>query len=195
MTPTPGRRPRNSEVVLLPRISEKESLLILEDFRWPNGVACPRCAGSRVIRFQARNGVGRLRMLYDCRSCGYQYSATAGTMFHGSHLPLSKWLQLLWLLSESPAYPPGRRIQEIIGVPYKTAWSITNRIEEANREPLRDYFAPTGSEARVFEPSAESKLPKPSKPHVAGDMSIDALSFRLRQAYGSPNWLWLWSPT
>ena len=55
----------------------------LEQLRWKDGAKCPRCKCSATPianRFQ-----------YDCEACHYQFSVTAGTMFHDSHLSLWKW--------------------------------------------------------------------------------------------------------
>ena len=49
--------------------------------RWPNGVECPRCQSKKVSRIKARK-------VFDCDGCRYQFSVTAGTIFHDSHLPV-----------------------------------------------------------------------------------------------------------
>ena len=51
----------------------------LEDLRWPSGAICPRCEGKTISRIKARRQ-------FDCDKCRYQFSVTAGTLFHRSHL-------------------------------------------------------------------------------------------------------------
>ena len=51
--------------------------------RWPNGFACPACGGRESLR--------TARRLWMCARCGLKTSATAGTVFHRSHSPLSSW--------------------------------------------------------------------------------------------------------
>ena len=53
----------------------------LPQARWPHGFECPRCGG-RGSHFLAN------RRLEQCRSCRYQSSVTAGTVFHGTRVPL-----------------------------------------------------------------------------------------------------------
>src|SRR5713226_8285483 len=99
---------------------------VLEHLRWPRGPICPRCdskATKIANRFQ-----------YDCDSCHYQFSVTAGTIFHDSHLSLWKWFVATALLCESKKGMSACQIQRTIGVSYKTAWYLCHRIRAAMLE-------------------------------------------------------------
>ncbi|MCA1697924.1 MAG: transposase, partial [Actinobacteria bacterium] len=87
----------------------------LEELRWPNGVRCPRCDSEKVSRIVKRNQ-------FDCDSCRYQFSVTAGTLFHDSHLPLRKWFLAIYLLAESKKGMSARQLGRTLGTSYKTAW-------------------------------------------------------------------------
>ena len=52
--------------------------------RWPDGFVCPACGGGEV-------GGEHRRHLWQCKSCGYQVSVTAGTVMHKTRLPLTLW--------------------------------------------------------------------------------------------------------
>src|SRR5262245_185318 len=67
-----------------------------EELRWPNGVECPRCKGKSISRIKERK-------VLECNAldCRYQFSVTAGTIFHDSHLPLPKWFLAIFLITES----------------------------------------------------------------------------------------------
>ena len=98
----------------------------LEQLRWRKGPTCPRCdskATKIANRFQ-----------YDCDSCHYQFSVTAGTIFHDSHLSLWKWFVATALLCESKKGMSACQIQRTIGVRYKTAWYLCHRIRAAMLE-------------------------------------------------------------
>ncbi len=98
----------------------------LEQLRWRKGPICPRCdskATKIANRFQ-----------YDCDSCHYQFSVTAGTIFHDSHLSLWKWFVATALLCESKKGMSACQIQRTIGVSYKTAWYLCHRIRAAMLE-------------------------------------------------------------
>ena len=86
----------------------------LEAMRWPNGVRCLLCGGGNISKFVTnettrertnRKGVTKevrvpARHLYTCLepTCGFQFSPTAGTIFHDTHLPLEKWFQAVALM-------------------------------------------------------------------------------------------------
>ena len=96
----------------------------LELMRWPNGVCCIKCGvtgedekgNPRIMKFttseSTRERVSKktgkvrtvsipARRLYECKDCGYQFSVTAGTIFHDSHLPLWKWLLATYTMAEA----------------------------------------------------------------------------------------------
>src|SRR5205085_2438220 len=75
--------------------SEEKCRDYLEDLRWPDGPECPRCESKKIARLISREGV------FECGDCRYQFSVTAGTLFHDSHLPLWKWFLAIYLITES----------------------------------------------------------------------------------------------
>ena len=114
--------------------SDEKCRDILEELRWPDGVACIRC-GSTHIRYSPS------RTQYDCGSCGYQFSVTAGTMLHDSHLPLKKWFLAVYLMTESKKGISALQLKRTLNVAYRTAWYLCHRVraamEEAYPVPLR----------------------------------------------------------
>src|SRR6266581_7483349 len=73
--------------------SEEACLEHLGRIRWPDGPRCPKCiTPTDVSRFRAIGKTGKVRRLYQCGACRCQFSATAGTLFHDSHRPLTDWL-------------------------------------------------------------------------------------------------------
>jgi len=107
--------------------SEEKCREVLEQLRWPDGVECPRCEGQTISRIQKRNQ-------FDCDSCRYQFSVTAGTLFHDSHLPLWKWFLAIYLIGESKKGISAKQLQRTLGVSYKTAWYLGYRIRAAMEE-------------------------------------------------------------
>jgi transposase-like protein len=100
----------------------------LESKRWPNGVTCPRC-GSQDVTYMAS------RRQWQCE-CRYQFSVTAGTVFHRTHIDLPRWLMAVWLMCYSPKGISGKQIQRELGVTYKTAWYMAKRIRWAMQHNL-----------------------------------------------------------
>ena len=112
---------------------EKRARAYLEALRWPAGLSCPRCKATKVYRILEREQ-------FVCDSCDYQFSVTAGTIFHDSHLPLWKWLLAVYLMAESKKGMSANQLKRTLAVSYKTAWYLCHRIrkavQEANPKPL-----------------------------------------------------------
>lgn len=115
--------------------TEQECYEHLERARWPKGVTCPRCATEKVWvvkrNLSRRNGNEYSRKVYECKECDYHFSATTGTIFHGSHLPLRTWFLAIHRISESKKGVSAKQLERELGVTYKTAWYLVHRIREA----------------------------------------------------------------
>ena len=114
--------------------SEDRCRAYLEALRWPEGPVCPRCEGTSISKIEDRRQ-------YECndRSCRYQFSVTAGTLFHDSHLPLWKWFLAIYLMGESKKGISAKQLQRMLKVSYKTAWYLAHRIRDAmgdDEQPL-----------------------------------------------------------
>jgi transposase-like protein len=111
---------------------EKKCRAYLEGLRWPSGVQCPRCQSVKVYRVLDREQ-------FDCDSCRYQFSVTAGTIFNDTHLPLWKWFIAVYLMMESKKGMSACQMQRTLKVAYRTAWYLCHRIrkaiEEAKKKP------------------------------------------------------------
>src|SRR5437667_9957722 len=92
--------------------SEDKCRALLEALRWPNGVECPRCKGKKVSRIVERDQ-------FECGSCRHQFSATAGTVLHDSHLPLWKWFLAVYMMVESKKGMSANQLKGMLGVSYK----------------------------------------------------------------------------
>ncbi|MGQ0646990.1 MAG: IS1595 family transposase [Gemmatimonadaceae bacterium] len=96
----------------------------LERLRWPNGVACPRCASTSVSEIATRHQ-------FDCNACRFRFSVTSGTLFDNTKLPLWKWFAAAYLMVESKKSMSANQVKRTIGTTYKTAWYLCHRIREA----------------------------------------------------------------
>ncbi len=114
--------------------SEERCRTYLEGLRWPEGVRCPRCNSDKMSRVHKRGQ-------FDCDSCRYQFSVKVGTIFHDSHLKLSKWFLATFMICEAKKGVSANQLGRTLGVSYKTAWYLCHRIraamKDATPEPLR----------------------------------------------------------
>lgn len=107
--------------------SEEKCRTYLECLRWPDGVRCLRCQSDKISRIYDRGQ-------FACDSCGYQFSVKVGTIFHDSHLPLTKWFIAVYLMCESRKGISANQLKRTLGVAYKTAWYLCHRIRAAVQE-------------------------------------------------------------
>lgn len=103
----------------------------LVQLRWPEGFICPRCGE------KAGWPASRGRMI--CRSCRYQASVTAGTIFEGSHKPLRLWFRAIWHITSQKNGASAMGLQRVLGLrSYQTAWTWLHKLRRAMVRPDRD---------------------------------------------------------
>lgn len=112
------------------RVTDHQARQYLEKLRWPKGAICPRCKKQEVVSV----GGGR-DGLYNCRKCRRQFTVTVGTIFEGSHIPLSKWVQAFHLVSCSKKGISALQLSRMLGITYKSAWHMAHRIRYVMRPP------------------------------------------------------------
>lgn len=89
---------------------------------------CPDC-GARGKFYRIRK-----RKTYSCQHCAYQLSPTAGTIFHKSYTPLTKWFFAMYLFSQAKNGVSAMEIKRHLGVTYKCAWRIAKHIRLLTNE-------------------------------------------------------------
>src|SRR5215472_3631663 len=78
----------------------------LEGSRWPNGAICPHCGGVRPSRMEGmpdrrkKNTRGR-DGLFHCPDCRGQFTVLTGSVMERSHIPLTKWVLAIRLMTAS----------------------------------------------------------------------------------------------
>ena len=102
--------------------------------RWPDGFVCPACGKGRFAALKSRP------RMYECLDCGRQTSITAGTAMHRSKLPLTTWFWAAHLMTTHSNGMSALQLQDQLGVTYKTAWLLTQKLRcsmlDPDREPL-----------------------------------------------------------
>jgi transposase len=96
---------------------------------------CPKCELDRP--FHRVSG----RPAWDCDYCGHHMHPTANTIFHKSSTSLQLWFYAMFLISQTRCGISAKQLERELGVTYKTAWRMLNKIrnqlmDEAEDEPL-----------------------------------------------------------
>lgn len=98
----------------------------LRMWRWPNGFVCPKC-GSR------NHAIVGKRRLHHCRDCRRQTSLKAGTIFAKTLLPLTKWFQAMFLITQSKNSISRLELSRQLGVKYDSAWLMRHKLNAVMR--------------------------------------------------------------
>jgi transposase-like protein len=159
---------------LTERAFEQECRAYLTHLRWPGGVECPRCSESSRLLWLAS------RSKWHCYECRYQFSVTAGTLFHRSHLPVWKWFVAVHLMLSSSNGLSANELRRVIGGSYKTAWFAAHRIRAAmaghGAEVLRDLLEAELRAVGAAQPPARAEV----------DRASGNVVLRVRRLVGGP---------
>ncbi len=113
--------------------SDETCLKYLIERRWPDGFICPHCnqEGWWLEKY-AR---------FECKTCHKQVSPLAGTLLHGSHLPVHLWFWAAYLVTTHTPGMSAIQLQRQLGVSkIDTAWFLLHRLRQGmlnvERTPL-----------------------------------------------------------
>lgn len=104
----------------------------LRQMRWPDGFVCPSCGGGRSWALKTK------AWTHECADCRKQTSVTAGTVMHGSKLPLAVWFWAAYLMATHSNGLSALQLQSQLGLgSYKTAWLVAAKLRRAMVAPGR----------------------------------------------------------
>ena len=109
--------------------TESQCEAVLEKFRWPQGFQCPKCE-TREHFFYRR---GRVKV-FQCRACRTQTTLTEGTIFHSTKLPLTRWFQVMYFLSQTKNNVSILELRRLAGLSYPAAWRMKHKLMQVMYE-------------------------------------------------------------
>ncbi len=105
----------------------------LASIRWPAGFCCPACGHDRAWRLETK------AWTYECRRCRRQTSVRAGTVMHGSKLPLQIWFWAAYLMATHSNGISALQVWKQLGLgSYKSAWLLCAKLRRAMVDPTRN---------------------------------------------------------
>src|SRR5512134_3050507 len=78
-------------------ISDEQCYEAVRRLRWPEGVRCPHCGGSEVIK-RGQDETQPERQKYACKACARRFDDLTGTVLAGHHQPLAVWMLCLYFM-------------------------------------------------------------------------------------------------
>jgi hypothetical protein len=112
---------------------ENHCLEFLASEKWQEGYTCRKCGNTNYCK-------GKTPHSRRCTRCKHDESASAHTMFHRCHLPLTEAFRLAYMVCNQPdmsSYGLSRQFE----VRQMTCWKLKKKIEEClknNEEPKRE---------------------------------------------------------
>ena len=104
----------------------------LADARWPDGFRCPDCGHPKGWELATK------AFTWECAGCGKQTSVTAGTVMHGSKLPLTVWFWAAYLMATHSNGIAALQLQKQLGLGSdKSAWLLCGKLRRATVAPDR----------------------------------------------------------
>jgi transposase-like protein len=141
---------------------EQAAFDLVESTIWPNGPVCPHCGGFEKITAIKPNPEKRVRFgLKRCGQCKGQFTVRMGTIFEESKLPLTKWLQAIFLMTASKKGVSAHQLHRTLEITYKSAWFLAHRVREAMR---CGELAPFGGGGGIVEVDETFIGREPGKP-------------------------------
>lgn len=123
--------PRTSDELEKRFGTDKACRAYLFNLRWPEGFICPHCGCNKS--WEMKNG------FFWCAGCNRRTSVSSGTIFEGTHKPLSMWFRVIWLVCSQKYGASAKGLQRMLGIgSYKTAWMWLHKLRRAMVRPGRD---------------------------------------------------------
>jgi hypothetical protein len=121
---------------------------------------CQRCERERVFK---RYDTAQKRPCWFCSACGNRIHPLAGTIFEGSSTSLHLWFYAMYLITSTRCGISAKHLERELGVTYKTAWRIFNKIRNHLMVQDGDQLAGEVEADETFvggKPKAYPKRPK-----------------------------------
>ena len=78
-------------------IDDRQCYKTVRELRWSEGLTCPFCDSSRVIK-RGFDDKESARQRYECNDCKKRFDDLTGTIFAGHHQPLKVWILCLFFM-------------------------------------------------------------------------------------------------
>ena len=146
---------------LAPHFSdESKAIEFVESLMWPDGPVCPHCGGMEKAYKIKPNPDKRVRPgLWKCGHCRQQFTVKIGTIFEGSHIPMTKWLIAIYMMCSSKKGISANQIKRSLGLSYKSAWHLCHRVRLAmTQDPLVSKLGAGGGVVEVDETYIGGKI-------------------------------------
>ena len=114
--------------------SEEAAVTFLEQQRWGDTPACPKCGSANVYRMTATDGTRNKDFRLRCRDCKVMFTVRTGTTFEESRLPLRVWVYAFWRACASKKGISALQLSREMEITHKSALFVLRRIRHGMTE-------------------------------------------------------------
>src|SRR5688572_6289673 len=109
-------------------INETAAVAFLEQQRWGDAPACPRCGDANVYQMKGVNGERNKDYRWRCKGCVKMFSVRTSTIFEESRLPLRVWVFAFWRACASKKGCSALELAREMEITHKSALFVLRRI-------------------------------------------------------------------
>ncbi|MCA9458238.1 MAG: IS1 family transposase [Nitrospira sp.] len=118
-------------------VSNAQCYETVRALRWPEGVRCPHCKSSEVIK-RGKDESQPERQRYDCKACMRRFDDLTDTVLAGHHQPLKAWMVCLYFMGLNLS---NSQIAQELGLNESDVQQMTEQL----REGIEQKKAPSAS--------------------------------------------------
>jgi transposase-like protein len=105
-------------------IDDAKCFALVRQQRWPEGVRCPGCGSSAVVRHGCDDTQPH-RQRYRCKACAGRFDDLTGTVLAGHHQPLRVWVLCLYFMGLNLS---NRQIAQELGLSGSDVQAMTEQL-------------------------------------------------------------------
>jgi transposase-like protein len=109
-------------------VNEAQAVAFLEQQRWGDAPACPRCGVVDVYQMKAADGGRNKDYRWRCKGCKQMFTVRTGTIFEESRLPLRVWVYAFWKACSSKKGISALQLSREMEITHKSALFVLRRI-------------------------------------------------------------------
>lgn len=109
-------------------INEAAAVEFMEQQRWGDAPACPRCGAVDVYRMTSADGSRNKDYRWRCRGCVKMFTVRTGTIFEETRLPLRVWVYAFWKAASSKKGISALQLARETEITHKSALFVLRRI-------------------------------------------------------------------
>jgi transposase-like protein len=108
--------------------SEALAVAFLEEQRWADAPACPRCGDANVYRMTSEDGSRNKDYRWRCKGCQKMFTVRTGTVLEESRLPVRVWVYAFWRACASKKGISALQLARELEITHKSALFVLRRI-------------------------------------------------------------------